>query len=74
MAKRQIFKVQMPLVTSEPTPTCLIYNRQRTIYETFPVDDRIRNLMRGEFKRFFWGHYRRGTLDIGPDEAPWQDW
>lgn len=68
-----IVKVQMPMVTTEPIPMALIYNKNRDvlIYEQASI---LKEVMGNRLKAFFHAHIsKEGILEIG-DEAEWQDW
>lgn len=74
MAKIEIFKLQVPLVTTDPEPKALIYNEDRSAEGMFPVTSDILELMDGEAKIFIYGQYEEdGTVTL-IGNAPWQEW
>ncbi len=72
-SEREIFKVQVPVVTTEPVPLALIYNQARTVEFLTPVTPDLETRMQGRLKAFFYGAEVAGIFAWG-DEAPWQDW
>lgn len=73
LSKRQIFKVQLPLVTNEPEPMALVYNRNKSFYTNVPITDDLLLQMQGQFKLFFYGTH--DDTDVNLDAiAPWQEW
>ena len=79
LEKIELFKVQLPL--NGPGPA-LFYNRDRTIYEQFEIDEKVLSFFKhGHVKRFMWGlvetQNRRNTLELfnepylGPDAEDW---
>lgn len=62
--KTGIFKVQVPLMTTDPEPCAYLYNESRSIYFYTPVTKYILRLMNGEFKKFFELEYSKRTKQI----------
>ncbi len=75
-----IVKVQLPVVTSEPSPMCLVYNEDRSVLNQFPVSAAVKNLLRGKLKSFWHAHLipdpkKKGAFLVSLDrKAPWQEW
>ncbi len=75
-----IVKVQIPLVTSEPNPMCLVYNEDRSVMDQFPISRSLRSLLRGQLKSFWHAHLipdpkKKGAFLVSIDRrAPWQEW
>ena len=73
-AKQIICKIQLPIMTNNPTPLALAYNRDRSVFVTFPVTPELEKRFGREMKKFF--HYeqqRDGTLKVN-EVATWQSW
>lgn len=68
-----IFKVQIPIATNEPEPKALIYNKHRTIEGMIPVTPDLVKTMNGDYKAYFTGQFKKGTLTLG-DRVEDQDW
>lgn len=68
-----IFKVQMPVVTNDPNAEALLYNKERTIEGFVPITSELLHQMRGEKKKYFFGDYEKGEVDL-QGQAPDQDW
>jgi hypothetical protein len=82
MSRQRIFivKVQLPIVTSEPAPMALIYNRDRSVGNMVPVTAKLRRLVRDELKSFWFAHLIPDPNQLGAflvslaRPAPWQEW
>lgn len=80
MKKSQIFKIQVPLFTSDQEPKALVYNEDRSIINQFPITKGLMKLMRGELKQFWHCDLIpdpkvKGAFQIQMDrKAKWQDW
>ena len=48
-----IVKVQLPLSSNHADPEALVYNKERTLVQQFPVTKDLRQLMGGQDKRYF---------------------
>ena len=68
-----IVKVQVPLESSEPDPHILIYNEDKSIFETFPMTDEMHEAFT-EPKSFQFARLRKDGMLVLCGEAPWQDW
>lgn len=44
--KQEVFKIQVPLHSSEENPPLLVYNRSRSIYFQLDMTDELRALLR----------------------------
>ena len=69
----EIFKIQLPIRTTEPVPKALIYNEDRSIEEIFPASSFKSLFENGEMKIFHYGELIDGTLNIN-HRAPNQEW
>lgn len=71
MAKKQIFKLQMPLAGA---PMVLIYNKDRSAQGMIPLTDELKELMGDSIKDFFYCIHREdGPIEIF-EKAEWQEW
>ena len=74
----EIFKVQLPLMTTDPEPKALAYNRTESCMFDITVSKELVKRFHGETKLFFWITWtERKDGSIGVDmnhEAPWQEW
>lgn len=70
---RFIVKVQLPVVTSDPQPKCLVYDQSRRIEREFPATRALRKTMGGSLKRYFYAHLMDGELPL-EGRAPEQTW
>ena len=73
----QIFKIQRPIVTSDPEPKCLVYNQDRSIYGQIPLTaEVVKELFpNGELKQYVRGSFDPQTGDVTLDELVGeQDW
>jgi len=53
---------------------CLIYNKERTVYDQLPIPKGLINMLQGRKKAYFWvTRSKNGTVTI-VDGAPKQDW
>ncbi len=48
----EVVKVQLPLSSTESEPEALIYNKSRSLMQTFPVEH-VADIMKGRPKAFF---------------------
>lgn len=48
-----IVKVQLPLSSNVDNPPALVYNKERTLMQQFPVTKDLKQLMGGQDKRYF---------------------
>ena len=83
MAK-EIFKLQRPLVSTEPQVMVMIYNEDRSKEGFLPATPEVLDLFPEEpiweeglqvdpYKIFVYGTFHYGEIDI-VEIAPWQDW
>ena len=70
---KTIFKVQVPLVTNDPNPQALIYDKKREEDHFVPVTEWLLAQMQGQPKLYFYG-YIDGETVVLTEIAPWQDW
>ena len=42
--KKQMFKIQRPIFTNDPSPTVLIYNKDRSIEDQLPMTEEVLKL------------------------------
>ena len=69
----EIFKIQLPLSSTEPKPLALIYNENRDI-EEFISTTQVKHYFVGAQKKvFIYGELIDGTLNLY-DKAPYQEW
>lgn len=54
--KQEVFKIQVPLHSSEENPPLLVYNRSRSIYFQLGVTDELRALIAGKAKVYVLGY------------------
>lgn len=54
--KQEVFKVQVPLHSSEPNPPVLVYNRSRSIYFTLGMTEQIKQLCGNKYKIYVLGY------------------
>ena len=73
MSKKQIFKIQVSLMTNHDTPRALVYNKKRDIMGEFQADKDLVKFMNGEPKKFAFAKVANKKLQID-SEADWQDW
>lgn len=74
MSNMQIFKVQLPLFSSDENALALVYNEDQSIVSHSPVTVDLMRAVGPEMKKFFHGFVREdGSLEF-VDEAEWQDW
>ena len=65
----------MPVESTIPDAPALVYNRDRTVERFIQVDQGLVDFMRGESKKFAFGHVDLLTRKlILVEEAPWQGW
>lgn len=71
-----IFKIQIPLVSSEANPSALAYPKTRNPDVYIPVTLELLKKMKGRPKAFFYCNYFSGQGDRLEiiKEAPWQKW
>lgn len=72
-SRLQVYKVQLPIVSTEDNPPALVYNRTRSVRFVVLVTARLLDRMAGEPKAFFYGTVRGTQLTI-VKPAPWQEW
>lgn len=73
MPNHFIVKVQLPIVTNDPNPQALVYDRYRRLCQHMPITKELLAAMGGEFKRYFCA-YMEGTelhLDGQAGEQSW---
>jgi len=70
-----IVKVQMPVITNEVPPKCLIYDKNRTFEELVIISDELIDAMGERKKAFFYAEIDEedGTISLQA-EAEWQNW
>ncbi len=68
-----ILKVQLPLVSNDPKPAALAYNRSRTLHVSVPWEQWQAALPSREPKQFWYGRMA-GSVLILDCPAPWQEW
>jgi len=71
-----IVKIQVPLVTADPYPKALIYNKGKSVWITRGLEelpDHVLKIMSKEPKAFFHAKIVDDELEIGI-AAPWQEW
>ena len=69
----EILKVQTSIVSSSGEEEVLVYNKDRTIQHMGDVTKAIREIMKGEHKKFMFGEIIDKNINL-QGEAPWQDW
>lgn len=71
----KIYKVQVPLMSSEDSPPALVYDKKRKKSIFMPVTKDLVKFMNGEPKKFVYGFVNRTTNNFQIEgEAPWQSW
>ena len=68
-----IIKIQTSIVTNNSNATSLIYNEDRTIMYEAPLTKDIREIMKGEHKKYFNAHLVDTIINID-DEVEEQEW
>ena len=68
-----IVKVQLPLSSNEPEPEALIYNKNRSLFQTFPVE-LVAGIMQGRPKAYFNAQWVDGGDLILLDEVENPGW
>lgn len=75
---KEIVKIQLPLYTEEVNPWALIYNADRSLQITPPVEQvsKYFDHKKNETKIFMWADIdkEKETLHLSGMRAPWQDW
>lgn len=75
---KEIVKVQIPVYTEEVNPYALIYNKDRSLQITPPVEqvNKYFDHEKGETKIFMWADIdsEKEILHLSGMKAPWQDW
>lgn len=74
MSELFIVKVQIPLVTSDPTPQVLVYDRDRRLEQYLPMTQEVLDVMNGETKRYFWARLRGTELSLLNKVVGEQSW
>lgn len=70
---QEIFKVQLPITSTDPNPSALIYNEDRSFYE-LPHRSLVEHLFgENEVKIFVYGELIDNALHL-EDRAPYQEW
>lgn len=74
-SKPFVVKIQVPIMSNDPEPKCLVYNEDRSFTSnTLPADDPfISALMEGEAKAYFEVRYVGTKLEL-LRRMPDQDW
>lgn len=54
--KQEVFKIQVPLHSSEENPPLLVYNRSRSVYFQLDMTDELRALTTGKAKIYVLGY------------------
>lgn len=70
---RYIFKIQIPLFSTDPNALALVYNKSRKIQFFMSVSPELLALTSGRPKVYVYGAVKDGGFEIG-DEAPGQEW
>lgn len=56
MSKQEVFKIQVPLHSSEEKPPLLVYNRSRSIYFQMDMTSALEKLIAGQPKIYVSGY------------------
>ena len=73
-----IVKVQLPIVTNDPSAGALVYNEDRSIMADIPIRSKaerkeLLKQLNDDFKGYFYArHDGKGLILTG--KAPWQNW
>ena len=74
----QVYKVQMNVSgNNSPRTDVMIYNESRTQEGVFPADKEFRKLMKGSWKKHFYGYLGKdGRIQICPNmgRPPQEEW
>lgn len=70
---RHIVKVQISLMTTDPKPQALLYNRDRSLFYQEEATPELIKRMNSNNKLFFFAHIVEGKFKLGK-YAPWQNW
>lgn len=73
---KQIFKIQLPITSSEKDPPAFVYNENKTVMLTIPTQE-IEHLFEGDtslYKGYFFGIIENGTIRFLPGKLPFQNW
>lgn len=73
MKKRGVIKLQRPVVTNDPNPQVLAYNKDRSIETFFPINDEMLALFGDEFKVYYWYAVDGKDIVLG-DQVKGQRW
>lgn len=60
--KQEVFKIQVPLHSSEENPPLLVYNRSRSIYFQLGMTDELRALTVGKAKIYVLGYIDKNQI------------
>ena len=75
LKKGSIVKVQLPLMSNDPQPLALVYNRSRSYDVDMIVSKALIKAMKGQPKKFWYAHYDPETNNtVLEREAPVQNW
>ncbi len=78
MPNRFIVKVQLPVVSSEPAPPALVYDRTRAVDLLVPATSELLKKMTVgiglKHKLFFWAHKSPEGALVLDEMAQWQPW
>jgi hypothetical protein len=66
-------KVQRPITANVRNPPALIYNRDRSLQEQFPLTQELLVKLAGDFKAYYWASFKDGVLFL-EERAPEQEW
>lgn len=60
--KQEVFKIQVPLHSSEENPPLLVYNRSRSVYFQLDMTDELKALTAGKAKIYVLGYIDRNQI------------
>lgn len=68
-----IVVVELPLMSTDPKPKALVYDRYRELEVLIPITEDLTAMMRGRERAFFHAHLEQGVLvlDRLADKQRW---
>lgn len=76
--KREIFKLQVPLFSSDGQGEAMVYNKDRSLQAFIPITKNLLKFMAGEDKKYVYGWFSDNRINHGDfvlnAPAPWQEW
>lgn len=74
MEKQEIFKIQVPLHSSEENPPLLVYNRNRSVFFQMDMTPTLKSLIAGRYKVYVLGYIDENQIFQVVHEAKSQNW